>query len=371
MRATQLTLVNFRQFSGEQTIRFAKRADKNVTVVYAANGAGKTTLLNAFTWALYGSLTPDFEHPTRLINDDVWAAASVGEQVEVSVTLQFDHELSEYSIRRSATALKGESGEQVLGDIEVLLRFTDERGESHSKHFGDDAIDQILPRRLKDFFFFNGERIENLVKPTAYSEIEEAIKTILGLEQVERAYTRHLPDAIKRLQTDFKNVGDDRTSDLLQRISDYEDRRAEAVERRDEAKRNAAALQSEIDAVEERLRSLASTQELQIRRDKLIADRQASERRERAARDAMAAAINSRGFIAFTSEMERAAEEMGRDLRRKGEIPTPLKRQFVEDLLEAGTCICGTKLVPGDAHRAHVEEWRTRAGASSRGDGYS
>jgi DNA sulfur modification protein DndD len=60
--------------------------------------------------------------------------------------------------------------------------------------------------------------------------------------------------------------------------------------------------------------------------------------------------------------MERAAAEMGQDLRQKGEIPTPLKRQFVEDLLETGVCICGTELVPGGAPFTAVEDWRTRAG---------
>ncbi len=46
----QMTLTNFRQFSGKQTVRFATERSRNVSVLHGFNGAGKTAFLNAFTW---------------------------------------------------------------------------------------------------------------------------------------------------------------------------------------------------------------------------------------------------------------------------------------------------------------------------------
>ena len=54
MLLTEITLFNFRQFKGKQTITFSNDTDRNVTVIIGENGSGKTTLAQAFTWCLYG-----------------------------------------------------------------------------------------------------------------------------------------------------------------------------------------------------------------------------------------------------------------------------------------------------------------------------
>lgn len=61
MILTKLQLENFRQFFGTQSLEFASKPDRNVTLIHGFNGAGKTALLNAFIWCLYGKTTPDFE----------------------------------------------------------------------------------------------------------------------------------------------------------------------------------------------------------------------------------------------------------------------------------------------------------------------
>ena len=53
MLLTEITLFNFRQFKGKQTITFSGDADRNVTVIIGENGSGKTTLAQA----LHGAYT--------------------------------------------------------------------------------------------------------------------------------------------------------------------------------------------------------------------------------------------------------------------------------------------------------------------------
>ena len=67
--------------------------------------------------------------------------------------------------------------------------------------------------------------------------------------------------------------------------------------------------------------------------------------------------------MAFTETLASRCLEALEDRRSKGEIPTPMKRQFVEDLLERGECICGTTLTEGEKPWAQVAEWRERAGS--------
>lgn len=53
MTIHKLTLVNFRQFIGEQTVYFSTDKERNVTVFVGDNTSGKTTFINAFQWILY------------------------------------------------------------------------------------------------------------------------------------------------------------------------------------------------------------------------------------------------------------------------------------------------------------------------------
>jgi len=43
MKLEQMKFNNFRQFYGEQTIKFTREAKRNVTVITGVNGAGKTS----------------------------------------------------------------------------------------------------------------------------------------------------------------------------------------------------------------------------------------------------------------------------------------------------------------------------------------
>src|SRR5689334_13831272 len=100
MKLIALELTDFRQFRGTQTVHFAGKEPRNVTVVFGANGTGKTTLLNAFTWALYGEFTPDLEHPERPINQRLWDQANVGDELTAEVQLEFQHGDERYMVKR-------------------------------------------------------------------------------------------------------------------------------------------------------------------------------------------------------------------------------------------------------------------------------
>jgi DNA sulfur modification protein DndD len=245
MKLLRLTLHNFRQFYGTHVLEFASGRENNVTVVYGANGAGKTTLLNAFTWVLYDKTTPDFEQPRRIVNGYLMSITPEGGDRSASVTLEFEHEHNRYRLQREITERRGPDGRRDRTHDDVSLTFTDEGGSNYEQRNPSEAVDRILPERLHQFFFFNGERIEHLVDASAFEEIEEAIKTLLGLTVIERAI-RHLPQARKVLEVDLKKVGTPEMSRLTERIDGYESKREELEEQLAQAHRNLAALDTEV-----------------------------------------------------------------------------------------------------------------------------
>src|SRR5262249_6487296 len=154
-----ISLTNFRQFSGTQTFDLHSTPVKPVTLMFGANGAGKTTLLNAFTWALYGTMSEDVEHQHRMVTDGVWRELPTGDTVELAVEVAFDHEGHDYRVRRRADVRK-QSDEQQAPAAEVHLWETMADGSSEAVAAPQERIYSILPKGVSRFFFFNGERIE-------------------------------------------------------------------------------------------------------------------------------------------------------------------------------------------------------------------
>jgi DNA sulfur modification protein DndD len=365
MMLRSLMLENFRQFYGVQTITFASGDDRNVTVVYGANGAGKTALLNAFTWCLYKQTTEGFERPTELVNHRAWAEANDGDSVTCRVVVEFEHESQVYTTERVTVDRKAAEGRhERIRDADVSLEFIDEGGKHHSaRENPDGSLNQILPERLHRFFFFDGERIENLVKPAAYAEIEDAIKTVLGLEVVERS-VKHLAEARRILEDDLSEVGSDEDRRLTEEVNKTRTELDELKESRKTTTLNRTAREDDLDRVNTRLSGLEEAHELQQKREELESSLTENEQRIHETRETLGRSINERGYFAFVGDLAQRTTEKFESRRQKGEIPSDIKLQFVVDLLERGKCICGTALHEGDEPYVEVETWKAKAGRS-------
>src|SRR5262249_41212813 len=172
-------------YQGTQKISFAQDPETNVTVLWGTNGGGKTTLLNAFTWALYGELSDDVENKNQLINTTAWNPAAEGTPLTASVTIEFEHGGHIYIVKRSVYASK-HGAIQPWPKPELQLWQREKNGNLESVLNPSGRLDHMLPKRLSEFFFVNGERIEALVKYDGGDDVRDAIKTLLGLEAMER-----------------------------------------------------------------------------------------------------------------------------------------------------------------------------------------
>ncbi|WP_055478294.1 AAA family ATPase [Sphaerimonospora mesophila] len=362
MKLLSIELENFRPYGGRHSISFAQEPGHNVTLVYGTNGGGKTTLLNAFTWALYGHLSADVEQQDRLINNRVWQEARVGDVIEMSVSVEFEHEGRTITARRHLTAEK-QGAEQRLPKPQLVLYERDDRGFSKKLDRAQAYIDKVLPQRLSKFFFVNGERIEQLVRKEAYAEIQHAIKTLLGLEQLERAL-KHLPTAANKLRHQLKSEGAniELAEQLTLRIDAIYKEIEEKKQEKDSLNSEVQHLKDEIELLSARLKSLDGAKQLQMERERLELERDASHESLRKLEEERARVLGDSGYLAFLPELPGKVVAACDALRERGELPAPLKRTFIEDLLEKGECICGAHLSEGSSERAALEDWRARAG---------
>lgn len=357
-----LALQNFRQFYGQQALRFSTDPQKNVTLIYGSNGSGKTTLLNAFTWGLYGSTTAGFDQEKWLINNLAWSEAAANEEVVARVQIEFEDDGKVYSIERVQSARKSDDGSHVITrDNDATLHITDESGKNEELHAPSGAINAILPERLNRFVFFDGERgLERLTHPDSYRDAEDAVKTVLGLEVVERAI-EDLRNARKILNKELSDVGTDRDKELTEQIGQMEEQQAKLEEEVGRLRENVAANKRDLAKVDSELAKLEESRELQRRReafDEAVA--QADTRIAKANND-LDEAVRRDGYLAFVEPLADRAVELFDERRARGEIPAAIKLQFVQDLLSEGRCICGSELRDGESEHEHVSEWLTKA----------
>lgn len=367
MKLLSLRLRNFRQFEDSTPrIEFAHQGNRNVTIIHGSNGAGKTTLLNAMTWALYGDFTEAFAQTGQLINRRVLREAAPGTNVECRVELQFEHNERRYRLERIHIVRKEGTEEQFAPVREYVSLQSSAPGEDWIEVREidiPDTINRILPPQLHGYFFFDGERIERLQRP---ENRKEAIKstTMLTGELVLTRAIDHLDRARKNIEGELKEIGDAETQELLLQKGRLESERDGLTGKQEQHQKNLDGLRRDKGAVEERLRELEGAKALQQRRDDLVRQEEEAKQDLSRSRGTLAEIISTAGYRAFMHDAVASFRGVIGELRQAGELPSAIKAQFVEQLLEKHECICGRPLTPGEPPHTRVSGWMERGGLS-------
>jgi len=362
MQLISLRLCNFRQFYGETPELVLTHGDgRKVTVIHGNNGAGKTTLLNALTWVLHEKFTAAFSSPESLVNKRAIAQAPMGQAVSCWVELIFEHRSERYQLRRECRGYRSETGSSEGKSELRMLRVGDDGRWQIVPSAPEDVIGKILPSSLHQYFFFDGERIEQIVRSNRKTEIAEATKILLGLEACIRA-VRHLNEARKTLERELGTIGDPETQKLLREKNTLEKEIEAALQRQEAIGKEVEAFERLQEEVSQQLRQLEAVQEVQRRRDTLEAQQKREREKLQQHKEALKLAISTQGYTVLLDDVTAHFRELVGGLRKRGELPANIKHQFVMDLLERQRCICGTVLCEGEEAHRLVRAYLERAG---------
>lgn len=363
MKLISIRLCNFRQFYQETPEIILASGERNTTIIHGNNGAGKTTLMNGFTWVFYNRFSAAFAASESLVNKRAIAEAEPGKPVLCWVEIIFQHDNKRYQVKRGCRAYKNNKEiEQSESTLYMQVAGDDGRWTIPPQH-PDDIINRILPMSLHQYFFFDGERIEQIVRDDKKAEIAEATKELLGVEVLNRAI-KHLGEARKSLETDLSLIGNAETKKYIKEKKKLEQEIEQLNKRQTE-------IEQELDHHNELKRSLSNhlldlkgAGELQKRRDEL--EQQAKLIREQLhqANQTIRREVSMRGYTVLLSETLIKFREQFEELRQKGELQTGITQQFIQDLLHQQRCICGTELTPGTPNREQVEGWLGKAGVA-------
>lgn len=362
MKLISIILSNFRQFYGKTPKILLASGKHNTTIIHGNNGAGKTTIMNAFTWVLYDKFSAAFQAEEQLVNKRAITEAKPGKAVASWVEIVFEHDNKRYQAKRLCRAYRNEQGNIEHGKSDLYMQVAGDDGRwSPPPQHPEDIIGRILPESLHRYFFFDGERIENIVREERKNEIAEATKELLGVEVLNRSI-RHLGEAKKSLETDLRLIGDPETKKFLRDKSKIEQEIEQLSQRQIEVEKelkNQGELKKEISG---RLLEFKGAEGLPQQRDDLK-QRGASIREQiNQGRELWKRAISNKGYLVLLPEVVADFREIVASFNDKGELPMGIKKQFVEQLLEKESCICGTTLKEDSQARKQVESWMEKAG---------
>lgn len=348
MTIHKLTLCNFRQFIGEQTVYFSTDKERNVTVFVGDNTSGKTTFINAFQWILYDN-TAFFDKV--LLNKDVANGMSVGESQSVCGTLVIEHDGTTYEITRKADYIcsyaKSEEQDAVVkydkGSKTISYLQSDGQTKTKIESQFEENIERILPKDLSEYFFFGGEKIGSIASK---SSIKKSVTGLMGLNVLDNAM-KHLKLVRKTFDGKLDYSGDTKALDYQSRITGAEAEIKACEDRINEINDDISFYTDERDKYTSQLKAYEETAKLQKDRETLIRTIDSLKRDLAQSKTNLVKVFSNGGFAFFSRNLLNEALSVLKNTSDDTECVPGMEGDAIDYLLKRGKCICGTTISPG------------------------
>lgn len=349
MKLKKITLYNFRQFQDERTIKFLD-GEKNITIIFGENGKGKTGIFRALIFGIFGlTKLPQDDLNTKLHLVNLFKLnENINNPVEAKVEVEFEHSGTFYKIERKIVGIKSKEkiDERVVSSKLVIINrndfseisLTDEREIK-------DILRNILNDEIKDFFLFDGEKIEALAKTNAESrkDIKKGITKLLHIENLEKAIfiikelykKQEKKIRLESSNNDLKKLGD--------KLEVLEENKNEEIEKMEHNTIEMQLCANEIESIEKKL---AENQDIKVvqyeinslEKDILIQKSLLIEKKNQMRKNI----LNKTYSLLLNNIFEGTKEYLDQIyFTQKDNIPISV----IEKILKEKKCLCGTDLL--------------------------
>lgn len=190
----KITIENFRCFQGKHEVLFS--TDGKITLVYGLSGSGKTSFLHFLKWVLYNDrkFSDKGKDNYHLYNEKL-DEKNIGEKFNVSGIIEFNNKNVDYQLIRTST-FKRVSSYSVEESNNLTLLFSEDGNWKTYTDKVEDKINEILPSALSKFFFFHGEKLDDVIGKDN-GQLSMAINNLFGLTKYIKGIN-HLGDKTTR-----------------------------------------------------------------------------------------------------------------------------------------------------------------------------
>ena len=196
---------NFRQFFGEHTVKFST-GNNNITIILGQNGMGKTGIFRALIFGLYGSRYLPQDNKKDEIHLVNIKALEEGKPVVSTVKIYIKNKEETIVIVRSIKGVKY-NNKIIEEPGDIYLDYVSRNGDYKAKYETDKIkiekiINDLLDEKIKDFFFFDGEKIETLARTDrkVKEEVKAGIIKLMQIDKLEKAIS--ITNSLLRKESD-------------------------------------------------------------------------------------------------------------------------------------------------------------------------
>lgn len=350
-----MRLKNFRQFKGEQKVKFSTDNIKNVTVISGENDSGKTTLAQAFTWCLYGDT--DFEDKV-ILNKIKIHRLLPGEEEDVCVELDLIHNDIEYTIIRKQKYSKDSNGNlKRPGQTIFKIAYKKDGQREFVKDLETEIrMKEILPNELSRYFFFDGERIGNMSKEIRRGkskEFAEAVRGLLGLSAFTAALD-HLKGKTTRLSVirsyneSYDSASDIKIEKYTNEINEYEAGIDKIDSRLEEIDNYELLAQDKCTELNERIKKNSESESLAVEKERLRNKLSGLiSQKEKNISDVLKI-FNKNAPSYFSKKLMKDALMKLAEAEKIDKGIPDIHARTIDFLIKRGACLCDTPIKFGD-----------------------
>lgn len=360
---------DFRCFRGDISIDLSCTEERNIIAILGDNTRGKSTIVQAFAWCFYG--VSNYDNPEQIYNRAIARGLPIFGKTRAMVAVEFEHEGVLYTVRREQEFIKTVNGEMKSSDNRFSMTYIDNlsgetkscgTAESGTSQIGlANAINKILPEDLAPYFFFAGEKNNELTTKS----LSLAVRNLMGIQA--------LINMRDHMRGETKSISSNSVCgyyEKLQADSSNEDAKRE-WNKKEEAEKNIEIIDKDLKEIDEqiknyeekinerneKLRQAEPTKELQKQREVYMKDlKDEQERLNRSYNEYLSHFSDYAVNLLTIPLLERAKDRLKQmDLSDKG--IKGIEAIAIKELLHRGICLCGTDLKEGTVAYKNVEKY--------------
>lgn len=346
MRINNIVLSNYRQYQDLNIALEMKSDKKDLHIFVGLMGTGKTNFLNALNWCLYGdepylSLTGQGAQQLPKFNLRSKDSLEEGAQDNVEVQIHASLPGNTYVFSRTEKIKMTNSVPVALGEeFEVKV--------SNEPIFtGDEAknkVERFVPKNIREFFFFDGERLDNYFKEATGQNILNSVEAISQTILLDK-----LNDNLQKMIKDFTKEAGKLNPDIEETRKNIDQKEAELKNTEkeiDTCTKQIKIAKDEISRYTDKLKGIPQVEDLVNRRETLKNHKKDKE-------DLIETKIEEKNSVLFDYGKSillfkaiNNALYFIRTKRERKELPPPVDKKLLETILNSSEriCLCKKKI---------------------------
>jgi DNA sulfur modification protein DndD len=283
MLIKNITIENFQSYYGSQTLEFSE----GLNIIIGNGGKGKSKLFNAFYWVLFGKIyitdigwcsTDGLPYSAKMamnrfefINRKALSEVSLGQDVRVSVQIELEDDNGcIYALERSVAAKRSEfeywlsSNAWDVADNLLKISFDTNNGTKIlTDILAKDKIEDLFPEGIRDYIWFQGESLDNLINFRNKDTLKAAVKHISYFPYYEKlseiiSKSKTKIEKLESTKRSSNNKNNQQVKSLLSKIDAFRFKLEKEIENKDKIETNISIIQIALNEDEGKMTGLAS-----------------------------------------------------------------------------------------------------------------